>query len=190
MIHKKKLFFVVFITNILILRFIGLIRSQLKIEETISVKEENDFLLFAIASVTVIPLVEEIAFRLPLVRNKYYFSSLIGLFLFLFTDYLFLKIGTLFLGVLVIINFLYKNSFIKNSLIVSSILLFSLGHVVNYVAEDIAEANLINLTILFLPQLILGIGVTIIRLRYSFFAAVIYHSLYNLSIFIFYYLVL
>ncbi len=176
----------VFFVNIFLLILIRYVRNQFGIEDnTISIKESgipNNMLMFAFVSTVFTPFVEEVAFRLPLVKSKYYFYSLIPLTLFIFLDYLFLKIGIICLVGLMVGNYYYPNKIIKILLALFSIVIFTLIHIANYTTTDIEQASIFNLVVLFLPQLVLGIATTIIRFTCFFWATVIYHSFYNLTI--------
>ncbi len=150
----------------------------------------NPFWLFIIINILA-PLIEELAFRLPLKRKKaflYIALTVLSYFViciykgysyYSLDQYLPIRIGGALLlsGVL---YFLLKKCYFRSrfSIIVYlNILLFSLLHVLNYSFE---LANIPLLIVKIIPQLFLGLLLSYFRVRLGFLFACGFHILNNI----------
>lgn len=177
--NKSVCFFCILIINVIINISIISVR-----QDTAEVKESYfTFLLWSLLAITLGPLVEEIAFRLPLKRGKYNWVSLIFLFIIIIGSFKIplLCIGHIIFMGIIIVNYFYMNKLIKILLIVLSVVNFGYLHL--FVYEDVVffEKNILELSTLVAPQLLAGIALVFMRLRGSFWLAVSYHSAYNFT---------
>lgn len=169
---------------------IEMLRVTLNINEPTSSKVEESFFrnMFwgSIGIVLVAPILEEIAFRLPLKKNSYYLISITFCFLFfLSASFVFLKVICFIYIVAVLAYQVSKKLSVgitKSIMIILSITTFVSLHFDNYQGEQLNSLNVFSKIFLFLPQLIIGFILVKVRLKTLFLNAVIIHSLYNLII--------
>jgi len=188
---KKNIFYILKYLSITVIfgTAIEMLRFTLNINEPTSSKVEESFLsnMFwaSIGIVLVAPILEEIAFRLPLKKNSYYLISITFCFLFfLSASSVFLKV-TCFLYIIAVLAYQFSKismSIMKNVIIILSTITFVLLHVDNYQEEQLDSLDIFSKIFLFLPQLVAGFILVKVRLKTFFFNAVIIHSLYNLII--------
>ena len=147
-------------------------------------KEEimKKIVFYSIFLIIIAPILEEVLYRLPL--KKYLstsftlFSLLIGVIYILIFDLLLIKIAlAVYLAYIIYLS--YSKKEIPNIFIVLSVFVFTISHIGNYNLLDVQSMSSLDLLFLFLPQLIFGIIVTFIRIKYSFKYALLYHILYN-----------
>lgn len=145
----------------------------------------NNPFLFILGALILSPIVEEIAFRLPLKKSRYYLISLFFLAIFMVTSKLILTklISISFMFFLLLFQIVkLKIELIKRLLIVLSVLSFTLIHIDNYRIDELQKLTMIENIFLFLPQLIIGLIFTKVRLERNFAISLQLHSLYNLAI--------
>lgn len=141
---------------------------------------KNSPVFFLISAIMIAPLWEEAVFRLPLKINKYMWIAVgLGLFLLLGLEMIALKIMAAVYLVLVCLYWWREKPFLKHAVIAVSVLLFGLVHTENYAVADIEKMNWLELVASFLSQLVLGIVITVIRMKYSFRYAIFYHGAFN-----------
>ena len=188
-INRFQLITIILIINISILVMVNLFENyfclnkfHLKYSETI----QKSFLSFSVFAIIFAPLFEEILFRLPLKKNNYFLGPfLIGVIYILIFNIPLIKISlSIYLIFLFLFRFLKLN--ISSILTFFSIIVFSLSHIENYSLIELKIANNLEIVLIFLPQLIVGVIITIFRLKYSFKYGLLYHMLYNTSIILMY----
>jgi hypothetical protein len=178
-----KITALVFFVKILSIYFFG---SSSIIDSTVA---KTDFLKL-IFIILLGPLLEELAFRLPLslIKNE----ILISLPFICFMIFVFLKKNTslsksiIFLGLLVlfcILFYLVKKIDFKNVYFVFflnlSVFLFAFSHWNN--SKFISNIGFFDRTIIYiLPMLIMGYFLSYIRLKYGFYWSLILHITHNL----------
>jgi membrane protease YdiL (CAAX protease family) len=163
-------------------------RYLLDIKDPESNKLKDAFLsnfAFAFFSAVIIsPIVEEVGFRLSLKRNKYYWLSIVFCLVFLLsTNFIVTKIiCLLYIGMTILHQFNNKTNLIKNGTIVLSVLAFLCAHFDNYNENELKTLGSLSVIILFLPQFMIALIITRIRLQTCFLNSIIFHSLYNFFI--------
>ncbi|WP_427871524.1 CPBP family glutamic-type intramembrane protease [Flavobacterium sp. MMS24-S5] len=192
--EKKNIFYILKCLSVVVI--VGIVTEILKfilsIDEPTSSKVEESFFknifLGSIGIVLIAPILEEIVFRLPLKKNNHYLSSItLCVFLFLSASLFFLRIMCLlYIGAILLYQFDKKlvmpDCLTKNIIIVLSIVTFVSLHFANYQEEQLNSLPVFSKIFLFLPQLVVGLILTAVRLKTFFLNAVIIHSLYNLII--------
>jgi hypothetical protein len=190
--EKKNIFYILKYLSVVVIVGIvtEILRFILSIDEPTSSKVEESFLknMFwgSIGIVLVGPLLEEVVFRLPLKKNSYYIISItLCLFLFLSSSLFFLRIiCLLYIGAILLYQFGKKSptSLTKNIITILSIVAFVSLHFANYQEEQLNSLTFFSKIFLFIPQLVVGLILTAVRLKTFFLNTVIIHSLYNLII--------
>ena len=130
------------------------------------------------------PLIEELIFRLPIKKTNLFLIS-IFLSLILISNFnttigiiVCVSIG-LFNLIILIYQVISKNDKFIEYFYIISIGVFTISHLNNYSAVELDSKSYVELMILFLPQLLLGIFCTIIRVKSNIWYSVLLHSLYN-----------
>jgi hypothetical protein len=181
-LFKHLLYALVFVS------VVELLKNYLNVVEPDNnkLKEEflSNFIFSFFVAICLSPIIEELVFRLPLIKGDYFIISIILSFIFLTTSsYIFVKIIlSLFVGLFIFYQFYTHSNTLRYILIITSILAFVLIHFDNFNAKDLESYGLINTIILFLPQFFLAILITKIRMETTFINAVVFHSFYNLTI--------
>lgn len=175
---------------ITIIVFIEIVSFFLNLEEPKSSKIEERFftnlIWSCIGAIFLSPLLEEVAFRLSLQKTKYFIISIVACFVFLLSSKSVYHqiIITLFIVIILVTQF--ENKFypqLTKALLVSfSIMSFVIIHFANYNREELNLLNHLELVFLFMPQFIISIILTKVRLETCFLNTLIIHSLYNLII--------
>ncbi len=144
---------------------------------------ESDPVFVTAAVILIAPPFEELIFRLPLRKSRFYGWSI---FLLLITAAIFWEMPLFLYSVIIytILVVLYQNYLpgrktISPILILFSIALFGAIHLTNYEMADVQQLPLWVVLLLFLPQLFAGVALTVIRLSISFRHAVLFHMAYN-----------
>ena len=163
------------------------------------ISNTNVYITFFISAVIVGPLIEEIAYRLPLRVSKQYsalgFSALIFIWvsklyyrtMVFSSEGLISKITLALLGGLIVF-FILRNTktlhrlelFWKNNLrtvVYFSVVLFGYMHLFNF---EITKWTILFSPLLVLPQIIMGFVFTYARLKFGFIYAIVTHALLNL----------
>ncbi|MDN3675513.1 CPBP family glutamic-type intramembrane protease [Flavobacterium branchiarum] len=188
---SKKNIAYLFIYLILALVFIlgiELVRYLLDIKDPDSNKLKDAFLsnfTFAFFSAVILsPIIEEVGFRLSLKRNKHYWLSIVFCLVFLLsTNFMVTKIiCLLYIGITILHQFNNKTNLIKDIAIVLSVLTFLCVHFDNYNENELRALGSLDLLMLFLPQFVIGLIITKIRLQTCFLNSIIFHSFYNFFI--------
>ena len=91
-------------------------------------------------------------------------------------------ICSLFIGSLILYQFNVKIYLTRFILIVLSVLAFVFAHFDNYNENELKILGNLDFVMLFIPQFILALILTKIRLQTGFLNSVIFHSLYNFFI--------
>lgn len=152
----------------------------LKNEKEIS---ENIF-FYSILVVLIAPTMEEILFRLPLKKTSAIYMTFIigGLYLFIYKESLINILLVAYLIGVAYYTYVKKESVsVKRFIIGVSILTFVCSHISNYEVSTLISSKAINLIFLFMPQFIVALITTHLRLKFSFIHSLVYHSLYNMS---------
>lgn len=163
-----------------------LLKDILNIEEPENSKLKDvffsNFFLFFVGAVIFGPIFEEIAFRLSLKKNDYFWLSVCFLTLFAFSSEFLVPqiICSLYIVVLVFYKYMNYSKLIRYILISLSIVAFISVHAGNFQESELSDLGIIDMAILFVPQLILSLFLTKIRIQTCFLNAVIFHSMYNL----------
>jgi hypothetical protein len=157
------------------------------VEPEVSVLKENFLENFACSFfgvVAISPILEEVVFRLPLKKNNYYWVSIIfSLLFFLTSKYIVTQIMCLlFVGSIIVYQFYDKINLFRHILIILSIMAFVSVHFDNY---ELNIFRIVDIVILFLPQFVLSLILTKIRVQTCFRNSIIFHSLYNLIVLLF-----
>ncbi|MCF6222855.1 MAG: CPBP family glutamic-type intramembrane protease [Flavobacteriaceae bacterium] len=186
-IFKNRLLILggILFVNIALLVTLDLIETFFKLNlPEIDNKEEimNSIFFYSIFFIIVAPVLEEVLYRLPLRNNKLSFLSFLvgGIYIFAF-DLLFVR---MILGIylMAIIYLIFSRRETSKIFVIMSILVFTISHIGNYNLLEVKSMSLLELLFMFLPQLILGIIVTLFRMKFSFKYALLYHVIYNLII--------
>ena len=181
-LFKHLLYALVFVS------VVELIKYHLNIVEPDNnkLKEEfmSNFIFSFFVAICLSPIIEELVFRLPLIKGDYFIISIVLSFIFLTTSsYIFVKIIlSLFVALFVFYQFYNHSNTLQCILIITSILAFVIIHFDNFNKKDLENYGLINTIFLFLPQFFLAILITKIRMETTFINAVVFHSFYNLTI--------
>jgi len=201
--YKYKMFFKLFLINLLIVVLLSIVTGFLRLKFNISFKEVDLQLpMIWLLNLTMIPVLEEIAFRLPLIYKK---NNIVLSFsaITYFTTSLLLADGALDIStniylrliisvvIGVVIFFLLSLKSIENKIskfwetyskliFYVLLLLFTLGHIENYILTSI---TLLLMPILLLPQFIGGVFLSFIRTKFGFEYAILFHILINLFAF-------
>jgi len=190
--NKKNVFYIFKYSFIAV--FVALVVEISKfffdIEEPKSAKIEEVFfsniIRSSISIVLISPILEEITFRLPIKKSNYYATSIIlCLFFLASSSFIFVKtICLLFTGVVLVYqrSELSYTNLLKNVIIVLSMLTFVVIHFDNYEIEQLKALNSVSLVILFIPQLVICMILTKVRLETCLLNCIVIHSLYNLLI--------
>lgn len=203
-INKIKFLFKTFFTCLLIVLLLSIITAFIRYNKGIAFKILDiplSTLLFI--NILIIPLIEETAFRLPLKLSRISFSLSISLIIFIvvsllfnvvvinYTDYLTERISICLVSFGIIysltlntniynkINKLWENNY--RSILYLLLVLFVLRHLDNYVID---KNVLLYFPMLALPQLVVGVFLSFIRIRLGFIFSVIFHGLINLFSFL------
>ncbi|MDA3942174.1 MAG: CPBP family glutamic-type intramembrane protease [Bacteroidetes bacterium] len=196
---KNRVFIFLFIINlaigILLTGLSGYLRIKFDISFKISTSSVHTIWLL---NLLFVPLIEELAYRLPLIFRKrnILISSIAITYIFisqLFSDgiidintNLSAKLLSISLIGTILVAMLSKNSIEKKaisfwnknprSVLFSYLIIFSLGHFDNYI---FSVQLLILFPVLVLPQFIGGFFLSFVRVKVSFIHAIIFHVLNN-----------
>lgn len=198
--EKLKSLIILFILEFIFLLFLMIfIRFFVDNENFAINKLKNNlspFLIFLIG-VLLVPFMEEIIFRLSLIFKPIFLAIASSLLFYVLlskfyfkTNYLFLDstlflrlILTLIIGILVFIiasNFSNRLIIFWNNnfkwIFYISVIVFGFSHVYNY---QIGTHDLIIVPFLVLPQLLGGVFLGFIRIKYGFVYGCIFHSCFN-----------
>lgn len=190
--QKKNIIYILkyVLLCIVIVLFIEGIKLLLDLEESINNKLEESFFnnlnWSCFGAVFLSPLLEEIAFRLSLRRNMYFVASIIICLIFLLSSrYIYTQVSCTVFIILVLVNQFKKNfspRLIEILLICFSVMSFVTVHFDNYDKVELDLLNPFAIVLLFIPQFVLCIILTKVRLQTCFINSLIIHSLYNLII--------
>ena len=154
--------------------------------EASAIKEKflGNFVWSFIGVVAISPILEEVVFRLSLKKSNYYWVSILFSFLFfLMSKYIVTQIMCfLFVGSIIIYQFYDKINLIRYILIIMSIMAFVSVHFDNY---ELNILRIVDIVILFLPQFVLALILTKIRVQTCFRNSIIFHSVYNIIVLLF-----
>lgn len=203
-INKIKFFLKTFVACLLIVIFLSIITALIRYKLEIAFKILDiplSILLFI--NLLIIPLIEETAFRLPLKLSRINFSLSISIIIFIvvslifkvvvinYSDYLHERISISLASFVFVytgtINRKIYNKFEKfwtknyRGIFYSLLVLFVLRHLDNYIID---KNVLLFFPILALPQLVIGIFLSFIRIRIGFIFSVIFHGFINLFSFL------
>jgi hypothetical protein len=202
--HKYKMLFKLFFIYLLIVALISIITGFLRINFNVSFKEINqELVVIWILNLSIIPILEEIAYRLPLFYNKknlvlsftaivYFLLSVIfadGLLDISTSIYLRIvasfMVGGLFYTILTVKNF--ENRISKfwevhyRIVFYVLLLLFALGHIERY---NINLTVFLLMPMLLLPQFIGGIFFSFTRIKFGITYSIVLHIAINAMAFI------
>lgn len=175
----------IFLIHIVLMIFIELIKSYFNVASPISSltkyisKPWELFFLVVIFA----PIVEEFIFRYPLVRERYVYLSLVLFILDAVISQVSLYILLLTIAISIysfVLYFFYRKKKLPPYVILVYIILFVVFHISNYNIDEIKQLSLLSTFLLFVPQLVLGIILTYIRMYEKYSTVVIYHASYNL----------
>lgn len=185
---SNRLIIKIFFLNISLVILLALCEILIDIE-TQDIREE--FLKFSILElfflgVIFAPIVEEFAFRYPLIKeNNWVYISLLHGIIFTFlnnrTDTIVLA-GVVTVSLLNFVGYFFEKR--KQAHFLISLLyaiLFALCHLSNYNTSMLYEKKTIVIIFQFLPQITTGLVLTYLRMKkVKYFKIVLYHMLYNL----------
>lgn len=184
---------VVYLTRHLVLALsivlaIELLEYLLNIKEPDSSKLKDafmsNFLFSFFGAVLIAPIYEEVVFRLALKKSNYYWFSVFLTFVFVLSSKFMLTqiVCSLFIVGMISYQYVYKSNSSRCFLIILSILAFVSVHFDNYNENELNELGKLDVAMLFVPQLVLAVFLTKIRLETSILNSIIFHSFYNLLI--------
>lgn len=187
---KKNSFYLLkhLLVGLIVVSVVEIIKYNLNFIEPESNRLKDEFMsniIFSLVAVLFLsPVIEELVFRLPLKKDAYFVISIVTSFIFfLSSNFLFIKIIIgIFIAFIIVYQFYRDSIILKRVLISMSIIAFTIVHFDNFNSNLLNNIGLFNLIILFSPQFFLAILLTKIRLETRFINAVIFHSLYNLTI--------
>ena len=143
---------------------------------------KNVDLISILSFIIILPFLEELIFRYPLIYNKR--NIIIIPIILFFSFHVFLNIKYWLVSVLCILyifSLIYQLRKEKNYLIVCllSNIVFSIFHIINF---ENGHEIIFSFSICFylLPQFVLSIILSLIRIKFNFLLCLIYHSSYNL----------
>ena len=180
-----KKIYILFTIHIIFIILLTILEEKFGInytESKVSEMAQNPKELFFFA-VIFAPIIEEFLFRYTLKRSKYYnVIILVNVFLFylISQNYVF----SIIYIILNLITSIYFNNIRRHSwplyLIILNILLFTVIHTLNVDFNLLIDKSKLKTIFQFLPQLLLGIILSFIRLKQNFKIAIAYHCAYNL----------
>lgn len=188
---KRNKFIVLLCINILIVVLVKYIEAYFNIEFPERKSDyENRYIELFFFAVFLAPILEEFTYRYPLIKGKYVYISLIfgSLFSILLNSYkIEIMIGIIFLNITsFILYFFFNKKQLPPLLLGMYIISFGISHIPNYELTDLIRLPWYSLILLFYSQFLLGAFLTYIRLNYQFRYTLLYHSLYNFIIFLFF----
>jgi hypothetical protein len=144
-----------------------------------------------------IPTIEELIHRLPLVLSKWNIAIALSLSYFAFTDgffyYNLAEKSTIIKLSLTLITFIifyfidFKKIMLEKRYYIIYVLLmsivFGLLHLINFYSEVPKNCKIFSLIFIF-PQITLGMFSSLLRIKIGFIYSVLFHILFNSSIFI------
>lgn len=187
-----RFFFILFGINLLFLLVLDILENLIGMpifQHAIHDDAANifeDLGLFLIFAGLFMPVIEELVFRYHLVgydNRKTITSFLLALPLVavVFNNWAvgdFINL-TYVLYLMIISIFLYvKKSTVSQSMILFSIVFFGLSHLSNFQFDEI-RAHFLFIPVLILPQIVLGIFLSFLRIKFGLIYAIAYHALYN-----------
>jgi membrane protease YdiL (CAAX protease family) len=149
----------------------------------------------ALAFLIVTPVIEELFFRLPILKHRYYLLipivlTLLSLCGFLITERYSFVILFIYSSYLFLLYFSHKStSFSRNTVVLNvvvSSLIFGLLHLYNFKFEEVSldSSGILYCIRSFTPLIMAGFGFAFIRLKLSVYWSMIAHSIYNFLPFI------
>ena len=176
----KHLFVTIFLVYL-----IEILKKHLEFSEPSHIIGDENINFFLILILVIIfPVIEEIAFRLSIKKNNFFWLSILFCLIFLLTTkFIIIKILLLIFIVLILINqFLKKINLVVYSTIFLSGLCFLLIHFDNYDKQKLLIMKPIDFFLLFFPQLLIAFIFTKVRIQTFFVNAVLLHIAYNFVI--------
>ena len=130
------------------------------------------------------PIIEEVIFRLPLRKTKLYlvsifFSLVLLINLNSYTGFIICLSVCLFNSIIFTYQVIIKRNLFITYLAFISVIVFTITHINNYSEAELNSKSIIELITLLLPQLLLGLFCTIVRLKSNIWYSILLHSLYN-----------
>lgn len=187
MLEKSK-FVLLLGIHILIVVLVKIIEDSFEIPLIgMQTSEYDNYNLF-FSVVIFAPLVEEMLYRYPLIKGRYVYVSLIfGCILpYVIDACLSIIVITLCLNVIAFVMYFFlKKKRLPVGISVIYMFVFVVSHVVNYDMLELSRLPWFSFIFLFYAQFLLGVVVTFLRYCYRFRYVLLYHSLYNLIIFLF-----
>ena len=167
-----KTFFILFALDILIMSLLTTLIESFNVFGWVKIENHQLSILLdilpiwivLILTVIILPLIEELVFRLPLRAKSNYFLRLIMIIMKKF------NIGNPNI-LLEIWNKKYPFFFYSLTFI------FSLIHIFNY---DLATTMILMIPILILPQFVLSLFIGYLRVRFNFISGFLLHAIHNL----------
>lgn len=189
-------FFICAVFGLLLSLISGIIRERIGIS---SVSISFSIIFFIIINLLILPIIEEIAFRLPLIFNKVYISLSLFIISYIIISRLYgydilnlqknvlpriiypFSIASIIYAVLQFDYMYHKTSFFwnknKKTIFLTFLFIYALMHVNNY---KLSYYYVIVFPLIVLPQFISGIFLSFVRIRFGFIFSVIFHFLINL----------
>ena len=197
------MFFKLFFINLFIIALMSIITGFLRIILNISFKEVNQQIsIIWLLNLSMIPVLEEIAYRLPLIYSKRYLAlSFMAITYFissiLFADGILDTSANIYIRIIIALGIgggsysLLTIRSIENKIseiwtkhfkivFYTLLCLFTIGHLGSY---DISLAVLILFPILISPQFIGGVFLSFIRTKFGFGYSILFHVLINIFAF-------
>jgi len=141
-------------------------------------KINENLIVYSFLIIIIFPVIEELAFRLPLKHNSLlWLSGSIILVYIVLLEHSFFKIVLIFYLSILILHKFKRSKFWTMLVTMISILSFTLIHLSNY--NSLNEIKVYELIYILIPQGVVGILATRIRLLYNTLCSIIYHTAYN-----------
>lgn len=187
MLEKNK-FVLLLGIHILIVILVKIIEDSFEIPLTgMQINEYSKVSLF-FSAVIFAPLVEEVSYRYPLIKDRFVYASLIfGCVLSYVVDvHLLMIVIMVCLNIITFVMYFFlKKEKLPISISILYVIAFAISHIANYDLLELSELPWFSFIFMFYAQILLGAATTFLRYHYRFRYVILYHSLYNMIIFLF-----
>jgi Type II CAAX prenyl endopeptidase Rce1-like len=166
--------------------------NQISKNNTSNFETLNNFVTLIIGSTIIVPILEELSYRLPFKNNNkvfYYISYSISIILVLIQNKISLSLLDLLQFLILISSFLIfvSNNFkdtesvLSDKFILLSAISFSLNHIKNYSIQNNYFSFLIIICVLFLQYLPFSLYLSYLRVKYQngILISILTHSIFN-----------
>lgn len=179
-VWNTRLLFLIFISNLVFSVFWAALSGSIsEFEHTIKQGLENNPLFYSLLIVFIAPFAEEVGFRLPLRRNTYTVYSFPVLVVLMFGAEMVWVQALLSTYVCCLVYFWFKKKDVPMFVVGLSALAFAALHTNNYPLSDLSNMGYSVVFVLIFSQLVGGLVLAVVRLKYSFWHAVVFHMAFN-----------